>query len=108
MTGASLLTWRVEDATGALLHRLAVRNTIGSWPQYLGSGVDDDIRVSSPMVPARAVRLVPSGRHMLVTALVAGSVIVDGVLLAEGAERRADRSFEVAGIKVVFDDGDED
>ena len=102
MTPPACIVFTIEDANGGVLQRLTVRNDVGAWPQHLGSGVSDEIRVASALVPPRAVRLTASGPHFLVTALVDGCVVVGGAPLAAGRSRRADGGFQVAGLRVAF------
>jgi hypothetical protein len=77
-----------------------VHNTSESWPQYLGSASDDDICIDDPAIPVRAVRIVPSGRHLQVTALVSDCVRVRGSLIALGQHVRVDGAFEIGPVRV--------
>ncbi|MCB9878782.1 MAG: hypothetical protein H6835_14400 [Planctomycetes bacterium] len=88
------------DASSGERCRIEVCNDAGRWPQTLGSSAHDDLCVPLAAMPAQAVRLLPSGPHLQVTALVANLVRVHQELLEAGASRRTDGAFEVGTISV--------
>jgi len=92
----------VEERTGER-RRVAVRNDAGSWPQTLGSSPDDGIRVDLAAMPPRAILVVPSGRHLQVTAQVPDLVRVRGEQLGMGASRRVDGTFAIGPLLVTFE-----
>lgn len=86
-----------------------MRNEVGCWPQHLGSGPDDDIRLPTGAAPARAAALLPSGRHVQVTALVPNLVRVRNETLGEGESRRVDGSFDLGPLRITLRSaGDDD
>ncbi len=94
----------VETRTGARC-RVWVRNDAGSWPQTLGSAADDGIRIDLGAMPPHAIRIVPSGSHLSVTAQVPDLVHVRGERLAAGSSRRVDGAFSIGTLFVTFQHG---
>lgn len=95
----------VEERTGERC-RVVVRNDAGNWPQSLGSGAADDIRIELAGMPPRAIVVVPSGRHLQVTAQAPDLVRVRGELLRAGASCRVDGAFTIGTMVVTFEHSD--
>lgn len=105
-----ILQCRIADGRGHELCRVPVRNDVGDWPQTLGSGPDDGIRVDLAGIPESVVLLHVSGRHLQVTARRAGVVCIRGERLGQGESRRTDGRFTVGDltVEIVHDGTDEE
>jgi len=105
---ANALWCTVVDGRTGERCRVVVRNEDGSWPQTLGSGANDSIRIELAGMPPRAIVIVPSGRHLQITAQVPDLVHVRGERLGAGAARRVDGAFAIGTMVVTFDHADSD
>ena len=102
------LQCRVVDGDGKELCRVPVRNEVGCWPQTLGSGPDDGIRVDLDAMPEAVVLVDVSGRHLQVTARCPGVVRLRGEVLRQGESCRTDGTFAVGDLLVeIVHDGDD-
>jgi hypothetical protein len=97
--GLRELVWTYRDAASGRRGELRVPNEVGSWPQVWGAEPSDDVRVEGLGIQPSAARLVASGLHVQITALVADHVRARDRLLAPGESVRIDRAFELGTVR---------
>lgn len=103
----SLLKCEIRNSESGDSRVIPLLNTVASWPKWVGSGPDCEIRIEDSRVAPRHLRVVAGGRHFMVEPLEGLEARFQGMSIRSLEMTRVDEyEFEIGPyrLRVFFVD----
>ena len=89
----------VENLKSGAKWQIALRNDTSSWPKFIGSGTECEIRIEQDGFSEKEAEIHPSGRHLGIRPLGQLTARADGLPIPVGQLARVDGPFEIGDYK---------